>query len=359
MAEINFQSHSKVTLATKTMELIAHYLNADQCGQFRQHLKDLMPQMDDAYRGSESKYRSHQGASGIGNECEREIQLKWHWTVQAKFDHRILRLFNRGHLEEARFLAILKCLPEVNLWYVTEDGGQFKFSDHGGHYGSALDGIATGIPDVPMGAPVYTEFKTASDSKFNGFVKNGVRKENFTYYVQCQQCMKYYNLGYTLFMVVNKNTDELYAEILTYDQEIADKYSERAGKIIFSTEALPRISNHSTFWKCRFCDVKAICHGKDVPDVNCRTCSHWSPLPDGSYSCARGNNAVVSNSELSWEGCDQHVFNPTLLSSYEFVGGSDKGNYSILKHPRGMEFKQGPDYVTSYELKIIGTKYAG
>ena len=356
MVTINTQLVRKVHKAELTLKAIHDALDADKCGQFRQNLKMLLPKMEDAYRGEEKKFRSHQGASGIGSECDREVQLKWLWTSTSEFDPRILRLFNRGHLEEARFLSMLMCIPGVNLWYETEDGGQFKFNDHGGHYGSALDGVATGVPDIPGGAACYTEFKTASDSKFNAFVKKGCRAENFTYYVQNQQCMKYMKLRYTLFMVVNKNTDEVYAEILYYDEEVADKYSERAKGIIFATEALPRISDKATFFKCRWCDVKAVCHGKEIPEVNCRTCCHWSPRPEGGYSCVRGND-TVNNADACMSGCAEHVFNPTLLPSYHHIGGSNEENYIEFRTKSGRDFKQGPGYITSLELKELGVKY--
>ncbi|UFK26942.1 exonuclease [Vibrio phage vB_VpaS_AL-2] len=356
MVGITTNFANPVQHATETLKAIENALAADNCGQFRQNLRDLLPKMEDAYRGQEDKYRNHQGASGIGNECNREIQLKWRWVAAPKFDPRLLRLFNRGHLEEARFLSMLMCIPGVQLWYETPEGGQIKWNDYGGHYGSALDGVAVGIPDVPQGAPCYTEFKTASDSKFNKFVKDGCRVENFTYYVQCQQCMHYMNLPYTLFMVVNKNTDELYAEIISYDKEIAEKYSKRAGDIIFAEKALPRISDKITFWKCRWCDVKQVCHGKEIPDVNCRTCCHWAPEQNGTYSCRRGNDNV-HNKQLAMAGCAEHVFDPSLLPSFDHVGGSTEDNYTILRTRSGRDFKQGPGFITSYELVELGTKY--
>jgi hypothetical protein len=336
-------------LATKTIQAIKDALNRDSCAQFRLNEKILLPKMDDAYRGSESKFRSHQGASGIGNECGRAIQLGWKWVVAPKFDERVLRLFNRGHLEEARFIAMLQCVEGIQLWFETEEGGQFKFSDHG-HYGSALDGIAQGIPDVPPGAPCYTEFKTASDKKFNAFVKKGCKVENFTYYVQTQQCMKYYKLPYTLFMVVNKNTDELHAEIIEYNEQIANAYSERARDIIYANEALPRISNQPTFFACRFCDVKQVCFGKQLPEINCRTCTHWSPKTDGTFACARGHTEVVNHKTNCFTGCSDHVFDPTLLPQLSFLGGNHESNYSVLCTREGHEFKQGPDNVKSNEL---------
>lgn len=338
-------------IATKTLKAIEDALSADNCGQFRKNLEWLLPKMADAYRGEEDAFRNHMGASGIGDECARKVQLRWLWVEKPNFPERVLRLFNRGHLEEARFLSMLLCVAGVQLWYETEDGGQFKWSDHGGHYGSALDGIATGIPDVPAGAPCYTEFKTAGEKAFKEFQRNGCEVSNHTYYVQTQECMKYYNLPFTLFMVVNKNTDELYAEIITYDAAVADEYSGRAKRIMFGSEAEPRISNTKTFFKCKFCDVRDVCHGSKVPEVNCRTCAHWSAVETGGYSCERGNGAVHQK-ETSMLGCDDHVFNPTLLPKYSFMGGHPTDNYSVLRDRMGNEIKQGPLHVTSHELYL-------
>lgn len=336
--------------AVKTLALIEQTLSADNCGKFRQWLKHLLPQMDDAYRGEEDPFRNHQGASGIGDDCPRAVQLSWKWVQPSKFPERVLRLFNRGHLEEARFLAILKCLPGIALWYVTDEGGQYKFSDFGGHYGSALDSIIQGVPDVPAGAACYGEFKTASEKKFNEFVKKGCRAANQKYFIQCQQCMHYYKLPFTLFMVVNKNTDELHAEIIPYEEAVALQYKERAHDVIFSTEPLPRVSNIETFFGCKFCDYRGVCHGKQAPAINCRTCAHWSPLPEGGYSCARGNTACHEKA-TAMRGCGDHVYDPTLLTSLDMVGGSMEENYVELRTRGGYIFKQGPNHMTSEELR--------
>lgn len=335
--------------AEATLAAISAALEADKCGQFRQLLRDLLPKMDDAYRGTEKPFRRHLGASSIGADCARELQLSWRWTAKPEFPERILRLFNRGHLEEARFLAMLMCVPGVKLWYETEDGGQFKWSDHNGHYGSALDGIATGIPDVPGGVACYTEFKTASKASFTKTAKAGVRAEQWKHFVQMQQCMKYYDLRYSLYMVVNKDNDELYAEIIEYDQAIADQYTRRAGEIIFTSDALPRISNTKTFFKCKFCNQKDVCHGTTIPEVNCRTCAHWTAEHDGTFTCARNNDELFR--DTVYEGCSEHVFDPTLLPALSYLGGDMDRNATLLRTRDGKEFWQGPNDVTSLALK--------
>lgn len=343
-----------VILANKTLQAIEDALNGDKCGQFRQNLAWLLPKMEDAYRGTEKPYRKHLGASGIGAECSREIQLKWRWTSVPTFEERMLRLFNRGHLEEARFLAMLLCVPGLQLWFETEDGGQYKWSDHAGHYGSALDGIALGVPDLEPNTPAYTEFKTAGSKSFAKIKKNGVRAEKWEHFVQMQQCMKYYKLPASLYMVVNKDNDELYAEIINYEPHYADQYSRRAKEIIYTTDTLPRISNNKTFYKCRFCDKKAICHGDVIPDINCRTCAHWSAETDGGFSCARSNTEV--HSDESFNGCPEHVYDPTLIPALSYIGGNSEQNYAEYATRDGELIKQGPAFMGSLEFKERFTK---
>ena len=48
--------------------------------------------------------RSHMGASELGHACERWLWLKFRWMVIEKFEGRTLRLFRRGHNEEATIL---------------------------------------------------------------------------------------------------------------------------------------------------------------------------------------------------------------------------------------------------------------
>lgn len=345
-----------VQLASKTVAMIDAAIKADGGNAFRGRLKDLLPKMDDAYRQDEKPYRKHLGASLIGRDCARELQLKWLWASSSKkeLDGRILRLFNRGHLEEARFLAMLLGVPGIQVWFETPEGGQFRWQDFNGHYGSALDGIARGVPDLEPGVPCYCEFKTANDSSFKAIVKNGCRAEKYEHFVQQQQCMKYYKLPFSLYLVVNKNTDELYGEIIPYEKDVADQYTRRAGEIIFASDPMPRISNVATFFKCKFCDEKEVCHGKKVAEINCRTCCHWTAEEDGSVSCARNNDEVFD--ECAWVGCPEHVYNPSVLVGVSYLGGDMATNCTTLRTLEGEEFKQGPNHMTSQQYKERFTK---
>ena len=306
--------------AVKTLELIDDSIKADQGGSFRQALGRIIPKMDDAYRGTEAGFRKHLGASLIGRECAFELWLSFRWCMQKSFEGQVLRLFNRGHLEEARFLAMLEAAG-LEVWYETPEGGQFKFSYHGGHFGSALDAIVKGVPDIPDGAPAYGEFKTHNEKSYAKLAGSkpkwpakrvggdGLLNAKYEHYVQMQICMGAYELEYGLYMAVNKDTDELYAEIIKFDQTVFDRYHDRAGMIIFTDEAPARISDSPGWWKCKFCDFKGICHKGETPLKNCRTCVYVTAEQDGTWGCSAVDGNGMATPEA---GCDIYTLNPFM-----------------------------------------------
>lgn len=339
--------------AEKTLALIDQCIEADDGATFRQNLEKIIPKMEDAYRGPSSPFRRHLGASLIGRDCSRELWYSFRWAIKKKIPAKLQRLFNRGHLEEARFIAMLQ-MAGIEIWYETEDGGQFKFSDVDGHFGSSLDGVVRGVPDLPaMDIPAYAEFKTSGDKAFQKVKKNGVRDEKYEHFVQMQVCMYEMNLPWALYMMVNKNDDELHAEVIQAEPEVAKRYIDRARGIIYSDQALPKVHDSPGWWKCKFCDARPVCHLDQVPEINCRTCAHATPETDGSWSC-RLNNADIYRDAM-YTGCAEHVFNPYLLSQkIQYHGGSPDGYHTDLTLISGERILQGPAHVTSKQLKERG-----
>ena len=301
-------------IASKTLEAIADALYVDQGAKFRGLLEKLIPLAEDAYSTSEVPFRKHLGASLIGKECSRELWYSWHWCKAPKFEGRMIRLFNRGHLEEPRFVALLQMIG-CTVYQYDENGKQFRISGHGGHYGGGLDGVAVGIPEYPN-EPGLTEFKTHSDKSFNTLIKEGVQAAKVEHFHQMQQYMGFHKLRFALYMAVNKNTDEIHAEIILFDPIYFHQYFERAGNIVKSKIPLPKISNNPKFFKCSYCDFKPICHGKTVPDMNCRTCAYSEASlanEKGEWICT---NPLSKLNLLSFEqqlkGCDNYIINPHI-----------------------------------------------
>lgn len=288
-----------VILASKTMLAIEQALRADQGAKYRSLLLENIKSCDDAFRSDEdSGYRSHLGASMIGRDCPRQLWYSFRWVKITRHVGRTILLFNRGHLEEARFVSLLQMI-NMQVWQVDSKGKQFRVSHFGGHYGSAIDGVGKGCPDIPN-EPIMLEFKTSNTKNFKIMEKQGVREAKSEHFIQMQQYMAFYNMRYCLYIMVCKETDELYGEIVPYDDVAAAQYKDRAERIIF-TDAPPKgIGNSPALYACKFCDFKDICHN-DAPVLkNCRSCKFSRPQRDGSWSCI--NFDIVLTKEMqAWE----------------------------------------------------------
>lgn len=299
-----------VIKATLTLKAIDEAIAADQGASYRQHLQKVLPHIGDAYRGHDDPFRTHLGASVIGGECGRAVWYGFRWTSVLHFNGRILRLFNRGHLEEGRFIAALLTIG-VTVYQQDENGKQFRISGVGGHFGGSGDGVAIGIPDLPSGTPCLLEFKTHNDKSFAKLVKEGVRAAKFEHYVQMNTYMRKMGLTSALYGAVNKNDDDFYFEIIHLDTNIADQFSDRARQIILSRVAPPKVSESPGWYACQWCDHKAVCHLKATPAVNCRTCKDSEAREDGLWYCNAainliGGEPVVIDKATQLQGCDSY-----------------------------------------------------
>lgn len=292
------------------MALINGLLELDQGSAFRGWLQQVLPHIGDAYRQGEESFRSHMGASLIGRECPREIWYGFHWTTKPLFEGRMIRLFNRGHLEEGRFIALL-LMAGFQVYQQDANGNQYRISHAGGHFGGSGDGVVIGLPELQPGTPALLEFKTHSDKSWTEVESKGVREAKFEHFVQMQMYMRKMGIAVALYMAVNKNNDEIYAELVYLDAILADQFLERAEKLVFADTPPQRIGKSVGFYKCRFCDHKAVCHQKAAPSENCRTCKHSRVWQDGTWRCTHptqwgiGENHVIDK-DIQLSACPNY-----------------------------------------------------
>ncbi len=298
-----------ITRATKTVGLIDSMIEADQGAAFRGWLGKVIPHIGDAYRSTEEGPRTHMGASVIGGDCPRAIWYGFRWVHKANFPGRVLRLFNRGHLEEARFIAMLLMIG-CEVYQQDANGKQFRISHADGHFGGSGDGVAIGLPDLPPGTAALCEFKTHGDKSFKELVDKGMRGSKLEHYVQMNIYMRKMGLAAGFYLAVNKNTDELYGEIITLDIEIADQFLDRGEKLIYASEPPSRISESPGFWKCRFCNDRGVCHLKQEPALNCRTCKHIAPGKDAAWHCQLHRSLRSKDEQAT--GCADYARNPAI-----------------------------------------------
>jgi len=214
------------------------------------------------------------------------------------------------------------------------NGEQIRVSSVNGHFGGSMDCVLRGLDEMPDTA-LLGEFKTHGDKSFVkmagdnwdehwrnptavAFTGEGVRHTKFEHYVQMQSYMGLAKLPSALYLAVNKNTDSIYAEVVSFDRAIFEAFQKRAWDIIFASDPLPRIKEDRTWWKCKMCPLHGVCWDKVVPEKSCRTCEHARLGLEGSWICVRGlpvGAKTPSDRELSEEAQREACSHYSLLPS--------------------------------------------
>lgn len=276
---------------------------------FRKQLADRIKADIDAYciKTYDDGPRSHLGASEIGDDCARKNWYAFRWVHHEKFSGRIVRLFQRGHLEEKRFIEYLRGIG-FTVWDVDENGDQFKCAAVNGHFGGGLDGVGR-APDSYadiIQEPMLCEFKTnATGGKFNELLEKGVAYAKPQHYKQMSTYGAFHKLRFALYMCVNKNDDDLHIEIVELDWGLADTMVRKATEIIEAKTPPPKLSETDTFYVCKYCDKRDICHHNAPIEINCRSCKQAQPIDGGQWFC-HTFNSVIPKDYLP-KGCEKHI----------------------------------------------------
>ncbi|QIG73303.1 putative exonuclease RecB type protein [Rhizobium phage RHph_N17] len=330
----------------------------------------IVEKIDAAYKAKEAEeppFRNHLGGSMIGKTCERELMYSFRWSVRPKFDGRMLRLFERGHKEEFRFVNFLRMIGmnvreySEALWYhpesdsyvtypwdyegeisealdeVTDDEfhrgraklqgvelKQWRISDVEGHFGGSLDGIADAPFDIPvdvgvsieallsstsnkfipMGEEFLLEFKTHNTKSFCKLVEERVKVAKPVHWAQMQIYMHKKGLRFAVYVAVNKNDDDLWIEVVEYDPAEGPKLLARAERVIHAKTLPARVGKHPSWHECKFCDYSKQCHYSAPLEKNCRNCKFAEPVPGGEWRCNQWNAIIPVAAILN--GCDSY-----------------------------------------------------
>ena len=110
-----------------------------------------------------------------------------------------------------------------------------------------------------------------NDKSWRDTVKNGVAKSKPVYAAQMAIYQAYMETSIpgisqnpALFTAINKDSQELWFELVPFDGGLAQRMSDRAVRIITATdsgEVLPRFSTTPTHFECRFCSWNERCWG--------------------------------------------------------------------------------------------------
>lgn len=299
--------------------------------------------------------RGYLGASVIGHACDRYLWLSFRWAGAEAFDGRMLRLFDQGHRAEARFVDDLRMIG-AKVREVDTDGQQFAIEACGGHFRGHLDGRATGLPEAPKTEHVL-EFKTHNAKSFKALQDKGVKDAKPMHWAQMQVYMLRSGLTRAMYLAENKDTAELYEERVHLDKAAAQGFVDRAQRIIDAAEPPLRISEDPAWWECRFCPFHAQCHGTEAPQVNCRTCTHSTPVDGGAWHCARHDGEIPLDFQRT--GCDAHLYLPPMLERIGTPVDTD-GDSVTYQAADGRSFTNGepPAGFTSAEIRACEDKRA-
>lgn len=236
-------------------------------------------------------FRDHLGASTIGNPCLRALVYSFRHMFLEQFSGQMLRLFNRGHKEEFRFVEWLKGIG-ANVAEYGEGGKQFRMSDHAGHYGGSLDGQLVLPERYSLDILFVLEMKTHNQNSYNRLVKSGVKTSKPMHYIQMCSYGEAYERHYGIYIAINKNDDNIYVEVVDLDFDVGKKHRAKALKTITAESLPPKIAASPAYDTCKFCSFVGVCHLGNPVNVNCRSCTNAMPVENGGWFCKHWNALI-------------------------------------------------------------------
>ncbi|MCC8368861.1 MAG: hypothetical protein LN573_02110 [Rickettsia endosymbiont of Oxypoda opaca] len=216
--------------------------------------------------------RKYLGASRLGMPCSRALQYEYQYSkfgTATSFDPHAIRIFAAGHLFEELAINWLS-LAGFELVTKNEEGKQFGFKVADSRIAGHIDGIIVNTPgDLKLSCPMLWETKTMNGKNWRETVKKGLVLSKPVYAAQIalyQAYMEETICGISknpcLFTAINKDTSEIYAELIPFDAELAQRMSDKAVNIIKATESgetLPRGFNSKEVFECKICVYRSQC----------------------------------------------------------------------------------------------------
>ncbi|NBV07202.1 MAG: hypothetical protein EBS06_08240 [Proteobacteria bacterium] len=221
---------------------------------------------------SKQTSRDYLGASRLGASCSRALQFEYTDTPKDEdqnFTGRILKIFQAGHVFEDLIIGWLKNAG-FNLVTRKQNGDQFGFFAAKGKLKGHIDGVIIDAPeDLGFAFPMLFECKSLNNKSWKEVEKKGLAVAKPIYAAQVAIYQAYMESQIegicknpALFTAINKDTAEIYFELIEFDKTLAQKTSDKAVMILRATEAhelLPRIATDSTHFECKFCPWQQRC----------------------------------------------------------------------------------------------------
>ena len=221
--------------------------------------------------------RDYLGGSRLGVDCKRALQFEYMSTPKDEgrdFSGQTLRIFAAGHLFEDMIIKWLRAAG-FELYTEKKDGKQFGFSVAKGRIRGHVDGLINNAPkELEMSFPALWECKSMNNKSWKKTQKDGVALAHPVYAGQIATYQAYMegsipgiSQNPALFTAINKDTAEIYHELVPFDSELAQKLTDKAVTILQACDAgelLPRIANSQSFFECKWCSWQDRCWGANA-----------------------------------------------------------------------------------------------
>lgn len=233
--------------------------------KLNQHIDDALQRE----RASQNE-RDYLGASRLGVACDRALQFEFlHTPRDDAFSGQVLRIFAAGHVFEDLAVRWLR-LAGFELFTKRRDGQPFGFSVASGRIRGHVDGIINNAPDdLGLSFPMLWECKSLNAKSWKDTAKKGLADSKPIYAAQVAIYQAYMEASVpgisknpALFTAINKDTAEIYHELVPFDVARAQKASDRAVRILKASdhqEILARFTNDPEHFECRFCPYRKTC----------------------------------------------------------------------------------------------------
>jgi hypothetical protein len=260
---------------------------------------------------AKTRYSNSLGAGWVGMNCERAAWYKLRHCRMPVFDAAALKRFADGHHSEDVAIARIRMVPGIE-WHSHDPatGNQYGFSAFGGLMSGYYDGVARGLIQAPAAWHIgeikaSAKWQDLDKAKAKLGEKNALLEWNPQYYAQAQLYCHHEQIERHYTVVVSPGARDWTSCRTEYDPAEAMRLMARAERIIFSEQALPRISETPTSYSCKFCDFSNICHGDALPNRECRNCLHITADRANGWTCALGKPLMP---------CADHRYNPSALN---------------------------------------------
>lgn len=252
--------------------------------------------------------------SSIGMECYRALQYRWRFaTDPVPNSNQAERIFSLGNYLENK---VVEDLEKLGVKVTRQQETVYGFA---GVWKGKIDGVAENVPDSPT-TPMLLEIKSINAAKLRSLKnKQSVKEAIVEHYAQTQIYMNYLGFDRGLYVAVCKDNSEYYVEILKADYDYQRELRKKEADICTSDALFPRIGEDPDYYKCRFCNQKAVCYENVRINQSCRSCEHSDVHNENKWHCTFHGKDLELNEQI--KGCEHYEKEEMFITIKETVHG--------------------------------------